>query len=133
MSAQGTAFEPRQLLPDERLLMRRRAQLATAGPPGWWEGELFLTSDRLFFLPIIMNDLIGDAAFWLAGLRYARAESAGVLCIADDDREATFRLQGIRILSRGARARTWVDAIDAARPAARPGSELAVRPDRVAG
>jgi hypothetical protein len=43
-------------------------------PPGWWEGTLVLTSDRLFFLSYVRNPLVDtEAAYWLADLEAAEA------------------------------------------------------------
>ena len=50
-SRSRTWFDSRMLLAGERFVRSATARLRTAAPPHWWEGELILTSDRLFFLP----------------------------------------------------------------------------------
>jgi len=67
-SRSHTWFDVEKLLPDEELIRTSAARVRTDAPPYWWEGELILTSDRLFFLPRVHNPLLGRVAFWLRDL-----------------------------------------------------------------
>jgi hypothetical protein len=92
MAPRHSWFDSAQLLPEERLLRESRARLRTPHPPFWWDGALVLTSDRLFFLPTVPNDLIGDAAFWLADIIDCNEAGARRLHVATAERTALFEL-----------------------------------------
>lgn len=96
-------FDDAMLLPGERLVRWGAARLCIDGPPGWWEGRLILTSERLFYLPDAERDRIGPAAFWLTELD-ASAGDGGRLLVRLDDEAATFDLPG-----------AWLDDIALAR------------------
>lgn len=76
MASRGVSwFDEEKLLPGESLIRQGAARVRTpAAPPGWWEGTLILTSDRLFFLSFVRNPLVDtEAAYWLAELEATEA------------------------------------------------------------
>ncbi|MEX2245165.1 MAG: hypothetical protein WEC75_00595 [Dehalococcoidia bacterium] len=116
-------FDKEKLLPDERLVRESPARLHSDAPPRWWEGELILTTDRLFFLPEVYNPLIGDAGFWLRDVVECDEAGRNRLRIAGDNAFATFELTaGVPSLSviTGRGAGEWRRAIARLIPQARP-------------
>lgn len=107
MRGQGW-FDDAMLLPGERLVRRGAARLCIDGPPGWWEGRLILTSERLFFLPDAGHDRIGPVAYWLTELEAGAADD-GRLLVRLEDEAATFDLPGA--WPRMRRVNSWVDDI----------------------
>jgi hypothetical protein len=85
-------FDSDKLFDDERLVRSAPARVRTAAPPHWWEGELILTSDRLFFLPAVDDPLLDDVAFWLLDLKDWRAANRNRLIVAASDAEHEFQL-----------------------------------------
>jgi hypothetical protein len=67
-SRSHTWFDAEKLLPGEELVRTGSARVRTDAPPYWWEGELILTTDRLFFLPHVENPFLQRVAFWLREL-----------------------------------------------------------------
>ena len=55
-------FDHEKLLPGESLVREGFARLRTVEPPYWWEGDLILTSERLFFLPNVHNPTKGRSS-----------------------------------------------------------------------
>jgi hypothetical protein len=121
-------FTDAQLLPAERLLRSAPARLRIPGPPYWWEGELFLTSDRLFFLPRVEHPRLGATAFWLRELAVATGTGRNRIGVRAGADTALFQLTKGPAGIIGNSARTWLAAIAAAQPAARTSSEF--RPER---
>ncbi len=114
-------FDSDMLLEDERLVRSAPARVRTAAPPHWWEGELILTSDRLFFLPAVDDPLLDDVAFWLIDLRDWRAASRNRLLVATADVEHEFQFIGAASVVLMARsAPRWVRDLTQLRAAARP-------------
>lgn len=114
-------FDAAKLLPGERLVRSGAVLLHIPRPPHWWDGTLYLTSDRLFFLPTVDHDRLGDATFWLHELSaMARARHQISVTIADE--RATFDFSGAAAALIRDRAAPWLRAIAAAQPDARPRS-----------
>ena len=61
-------FDAEKLLPGAKMLRAGVSRVRTDTPPYWWQGDLVLTSDRLFFLPHTANPLLARTAFWLHDL-----------------------------------------------------------------
>ena len=113
-------FDSDKLLGDERLVRNAPARVRTAAPPHWWEGELILTSDRLFFLPAVDDPLLDDVAFWLVDLTDWRAASRNRLLVETADAEHEFQLLGAGPVSLIARsAPRWARDLAQMRSAAR--------------
>ena len=121
-------FDDEKLFPGEQLVRTGRAWLRTGAAPKWWEGELILTTDRLFFLADVDNRTIGAAAFWLADVTDAAAAGRNRLMIIATDRHATFEIHdGSSARPRalmGKQQQPWLDAIAARRLDARPSAVL---------
>ena len=118
-------FDGDKLLPGERLLRSAPARIRTDAPPHWWEGELILTSDRLFFLPSVDEPFLDDAAFWLPDIASWRAGRRNRLLVVVDDVEREFELTSpapVALIARSAArwSRDLASARTAARAAARP-------------
>jgi hypothetical protein len=116
-------FDPHKLLPGERLVRDGFARLRTPAPPFWWEGDLILTSDRLFFLPNIDNPHAEPAAYWLAMVHGAERSGYSAIHIDAGDEHAVFEVAGHFnwlpwLASR--RVRDWLTDIKEARRRARP-------------
>ena len=116
-------FDPEKLLPGESLVRDGFARLRTDSPPYWWEGDLILTSERLFFLPNVGNPHARPAAYWLA--KVLGAERSGYSAIhVDAGREhAVFEVAGhfnwIPLVARR-RVTQWLADIQRVRRHARP-------------
>ncbi len=114
-------FGSEKLLPDERLLRSAPARIRTEAPPHWWEGELILTSDRLFFLPSVDEPFLDDAAFWLADVASWRSARRNRLLVAADGVEREFELTSPSPMPLvGRSAARWARDLANARAAARP-------------
>ena len=114
-------FDSDKLLPGERLLRSAPARIRTDAPPHWWEGELILTSDRLFFLPSVDEPFLDDAAFWLADIDSWRSARRNRLLVVVDDVEREFELmstQPVALIARS--APRWARDLASARAVARP-------------
>jgi hypothetical protein len=98
------------LLSGERIVRQARARLLASAPPHRWEGVLVVTTDRLLFVPDVYNELIGDAALWLAGLIDVNAPARERLHAATRERSFVFELPGLLATIRGV-ARGWVKTI----------------------
>lgn len=127
-------FDDEKLFPGERIMRAGRAWYRTGAAPKWWEGELILTTDRLFFLPNVDNRTIDRVAFWLTDVSSAREAGRNCLRIVAGSEEATFEAHdgssAALMALRGHRQQPWLDAIASLRPAARPYSVLAGEPRR---
>jgi hypothetical protein len=137
MASRGhTWFDDEKLLEGEEFVRSGIARVHTAAPPHWWEGELILTSDRLFFLPHVHNPFLPHTAFWLQEIHTAEPAGRGAIHVGTDDLEAIFRIPdtGKTILA-GKTASHWLRLIAAFRRAARPRTafEQETRPRRAAG
>jgi hypothetical protein len=135
-SRSHTWFDDEKLLSGEEFVRAGVARVHTEAPPHWWEGELVLTSDRLFFLPRVHNPFLPHVAFWLQEVRTAEPAGRGTIHVATDDNAAIFRITdtGPSILG-GRGAGQWLRLITAFRRAARPRTafEEEFRPRRAAG
>jgi hypothetical protein len=100
-------FDNEKLAPGERIVRTASARLRSDAPPYWWEGELVLTTERIFFLPFVISPLIDQVAFWLSEITHAGRLGRGRFRLAAGSVSASFELPGMQ------RARTWLDAIDA--------------------
>ena len=131
-SRSRTWFDSDMLLAGERLVRSATARLQTAAPPHWWEGELILTSDRLFFLPFAEHPLLPDAAFWLDDVAECAANGRNRFRIAAAEVDATFELTGATPLAAfGRNCAGWLRDVERLREAARPRESLEGR--RAAG
>lgn len=119
-------FDAEKLLPGESLIREAPVRLRTPSPPGWWEGTLILTSDRLFFLPAIRNPLIrGHVAYWLADLEESAVgrNLLRVHKLGSAVPPVTLQFLGPRLGPRGIlgeRGKIWMFEIRRARTHARP-------------
>ncbi len=115
-------FDDEKLFPGERIARAGRAWYRTAAAPGWWEGELILTTDRLFFLPNVDNASIGSVAFWLRDVTAATA-GRNRFTIAAGDEHAVFEAHdGSSVASAallGIRQEPWLETIASLRGNAR--------------
>lgn len=129
-------FDDDKLLPGEEFVRSGVARVQTEAPPHWWEGELVLTSDRLFFLPHVHNPFLPHTAFWLEELHTVEPAGRGAIHIATADNAAVFRISdtGTAIIA-GRAAGNWLRLITAFRRAARPriAFEQELTPRRAAG
>ncbi|MEX2227777.1 MAG: hypothetical protein WEB52_15175 [Dehalococcoidia bacterium] len=120
-------FDAEKLLGGESLIRQAPARLRTpAAPPGWWEGTLVLTSDRLFFLSFVQNPLVDtEAAYWLADLEATEAGRNRVRVYPRGNRGAsvTFQMLGSRLDPQGIlgeRGKAWLHELIRAQLRARP-------------
>lgn len=137
MASRGhTWFDDEKLLTGEEFVRSGVVRVHTAAPPHWWEGELILTSDRLFFLPRVHNPFLPHTAFWLHEVHTVESAGRGAIHIATDENEAIFRIPdtGAAIIA-GRTAGHWQRLINAFRRTARPRTafEQEFRPRRAAG
>ncbi len=126
-------FDDAKLLPAERMVRYGPARLRIPGPPYWWEGTLTLTSDRIFFIPLIDHPDLDVTAFWLCDLLTSTSDARNRFAVASADTKATFNLIGPKAGPAGIvsnQARTWLEAIDELRRDARPRSAFADQPRR---
>jgi hypothetical protein len=125
-------FDDAKLLPSERLIRSGTVRLRIPGPPYWWEGELILTTDRLFFLPYVEHPRLGATAFWLHEVAATVAAGRNRFATRTAEQKATFQLIGPGRGPAGLigdQAKPWLAAIALAQPAARPSAEC-TRPAR---
>jgi hypothetical protein len=116
-------FDDAKLLPSERPVRSATARLRMSGPPYWWEGALILTSDRLFFLPYVDHPRLSGAAFWLHELSGIERAGRNRFSARVGEDTATFQIVGSQPGPAGLigdRAASWVAAIRAVQPGARP-------------
>lgn len=117
-------FDNDKLLPDERLVRSVPARIRTDAPPHWWEGELVLTSDRLFFLPSVDGPFLSDVAYWLTDIASCRAGRRNRLLVASGGVEREFELTSSRPVALvGYSAARWARDVACARQHARPRPE----------
>ena len=126
-------FDDAKLLPEERMVRSGLARLRIPGPPYWWEGTLTLTSDRIFFLPLVDHPNLAVTAFWLYDLLTSTSDARNRFAVASPNHKATFSLIGqkagpVGIISN--QARGWLQAIDELRRDARPRSAFEGDPRR---
>lgn len=111
----GSWFDEEQLLPGERLIRSGLARLRTDVTPRWWEGQLILTTDRLFFLPFVENPLTADVAFWVRDLVQTSRAGRNRLFVQGESYDALFQLRGARpglADITGVRDAAWLRDID---------------------
>jgi hypothetical protein len=120
-------FDREKLLPDESLIRQGPVRVRTPlAPPGWWEGTLVLTSDRLFFLSFVHNPLVDtEAAYWLADIEVSEAGRNRLRVHPKGNRAAsvTFQFLGARLDLQGLfgeRGSAWRDEVVRAQLRARP-------------
>jgi hypothetical protein len=130
-------FDEEKLFPHERIVRSSRAWMRTPQASRYWEGEIVLTTDRLFFLPQVENPLVGRAAYWLASVTSLTPAGRHEFQISDGESQTTFHILGDHapisdVLSN--RAHVWIGEISALRPHARaPEVFAAPAPRRAAG
>jgi hypothetical protein len=126
-------FDREKLLPGEKLVRDGFARLRTQSPPFWWEGDLILTSERLFFLPNVQNPLAEPAAYWLAKVLGATRNGYSAININAGAEHATFEVAGhfnwLPFIARR-RVEKWLADINAARRHALPPRAFEQRDDR---
>ena len=137
MASRGQSwFDPEKLLPGEEFVRAGAVRVRTDAPPYWWEGELVLTSDRLFFLPHVENPFLSAIAFWLHDLIDTGPAGRNRLHVRTTDDAALFHVidAGPAAVTGRAFSR-WLALIDTHRRMARPGSafESDPRSRRAAG
>ncbi len=125
-------FDEAKLLPDERLVRSGAVLLHIPRAPYWWDGTLFLTSDRLFYLPTVDHERLGDHAFWLYELA-ARAPGRHQIRVTVAGEQTTFDFSGAAAALFHDRGAPWLRAIADARPEARPRSAFETPRRRAAG
>jgi len=114
-------FDVDKLLEGERLLRSMPARIRTDAPPHWWEGELILTSDRLFFLPSVDVPSLDDAAFWLCDVASWRTAGRNRLLVVIGGVRREFELAAPATAGLiGRSAARWARDLARARAAARP-------------
>jgi len=120
-------FDKEKLLPGETLIRQSQTRVRTpSAPPGWWEGTLVLTSDRLFFLSSVRNPLVDtEAAYWLTTIEAAEAGRNGLRVHPKGNRGAsvTFQFRGARLdlaALFGELGRNWLHDVTRAQLRARP-------------
>jgi hypothetical protein len=123
--ATSSWFDKEKLLPGETMVLDAPVRLRTPSPPGWWEGTLVLTSDRIFFLPYVHNPLTRPIAFWLADIEELPAgrNRLRIRKTATGNPSATFQFLGPRLGPRGIlgeRGKIWLYQVRRARRHARP-------------
>jgi hypothetical protein len=117
-----TWFDSGKLLEGERLVRSAPARVRTDAPPYWWEGELILTSERLFFLPAVENPLLSDIACWLVDLKECRPAGRNRFRVAAAELDRTFRLLSLSPAGvLGFTATSWVRDIERLRGNLRSG------------
>lgn len=123
---QRSWFEQSMLLAGESLVREERIRIRIDAPPGWWEGAVVLTTERLFVLQDVTHPSGPHVAFWLSEID--RVERVGRQRFAIHDRadNAVELAMTSPVVGRivGKRARGLVDAIEALRPAARTPKEI---------
>jgi hypothetical protein len=129
-------FDREKLLPGESLVREGFARLRTHEPPYWWEGDLILTSERLFFLPNVHNPLAEPAAYWLAKVLGANRDGYSAIVIDAGAEHATFQVAGhfnwLPWVARR-RVKAWLGDIKFASRRARPPRAFEQRDDRAVG
>lgn len=130
-----TWFDDSQLLRGESIVREGRARMRIAGAPGWWEGTLIATTDRMVFLPATEHPSGAHIALWMSDVRRAAAEGGCLRVTGPDGVSALIEpdagMFGVPALI-GATASSWRRTISALRGSARPGFVLA-RPGSAAG
>ena len=132
----NTWFDESKLLPGERIVRQATVRLRIETPPWWWSGTLFLTTDRLFFLPLVQHPLEGATAFWLADIARHTSSGHNRFVVAATAGAATFEIDGPAVSPiglAGRRARPWIEAIAELKPMARPAKAFDHRSHRAAG
>jgi len=127
-----TWFDSRKVLEGERLVRSAPVRVRTEAPPYWWEGELILTSERLFFLPSVENPLLGDVACWLGDVVECRTIGRNRFRMAAQGLDRTFQLLSLRPAAvLGFTAASWVRDVERLRGAL--GSRSPLQGHRAAG
>ena len=114
-------FDAQKLLLHEKMVRAGVARVRTDTPPYWWEGDLVLTSDRLFFLPHVANPLLPRTAFWLHDLIDVGPAGRNRLHLRTTHEAALFQVLDVgpgAAIGRGAAA--WLRLIETHRRYARP-------------
>jgi hypothetical protein len=129
-------FDAKQLLPGEELVRTGTVRVRTDTPPFWWQGDLVLTTDRLFFLPHVENPFLARVAFWLHDLIDIGPAGRNRLHVRTGEDAALFQAldRGPKAVA-GRAAGSWLRMIQKHRRSARPARafEPPSRPRRVAG
>lgn len=122
-SRSQSCFDAKKLLPGEKMIRAGVSRVRTDTPPYWWEGDLVLTTDRLFFLPHTANPLLARAAFWLHELTDSGPAGRNRLHVRTTNEAALFQIidsgPGAMI---GRSATAWLKLIERNRRTGRPAS-----------
>jgi hypothetical protein len=127
MASRGQSwFEPSMLLAGESLVREDRVRIRIDAPPGWWEGAIVLTTERLFVLPDVTHPSEPHVAFWLSEISSVDRLSRQRFAVHDRCGNAVEIAMTSPAVARIVRkpAQALVDAIEALRPAARTQAEV---------
>jgi hypothetical protein len=114
-------FDAEKLLRGEELVRSGSARLRIDTPPYWWEGELVLTTDRIFFLPHVMHGLLPHTAFWLRDILDAGPAGRNRLHVRTRGDAALFQVLAFSArATAGIAAADWLRALRASTRIARP-------------
>ncbi len=113
----GSWFGDAQLMPGERVIRTGAARIRIEARPGWWEGRLVLTSDRLCFLPEAEHPDVGTTAVWISDVRHAAPLGKNRLLVSSVDTDLLLELLGVPISPVGLLGPAWrvVDRRDRSR------------------
>jgi hypothetical protein len=101
-------FGGEKLLPGERMVRRCPARMLSTLPPHRWQGDIFLTTRRVFFLPETDHPLLERAAFWLEDVLDARLGGGTRLVASTWGRLVVFELP---LSVRRDTARSWAASV----------------------
>ena len=122
-SRSHTWFDAEKLLHGEELIRSGPARLRTDTPPFWWEGDLILTSDRLFFLPHGTHASLPQVAFWLYDLLDVSPAGSNRVLLRTEGEAALFHILESGPFPLGGRAfDRWLRLITRQMRTARPAS-----------
>ncbi|MBI5289607.1 MAG: hypothetical protein HY873_11610 [Chloroflexi bacterium] len=114
-------FDAEKLLPGEDFVRAGVVRARIDVAPYWWQGELVLTSDRLFFLPDVEHPLISSIAFWLHDLIDTGPAGRNRLHVRTTNEAALFQVLATGPAAVAGHAFAgWLRLIDSHRRMARP-------------
>jgi len=125
-------FDREKLFAAERIVRSSRAWMQVPYA-GHWEGELILTTDRLFFLPHVDHAVLGNAAFWLTDITAVIQDGRNRVEVWTQAGRRVFELRGEHggvtdLVAR--RATAWCDDVTSLRVEARSPERLGVHSQR---
>ena len=116
-----TWFDAEKLLQGEELVRSGPARVRIDTSPFWWEGDLVLTSDRLFYLPHGTHASLRRVAFWLYDLIDVGPAGRNRILLRTDGEAALFHLLDSGPFALGGRASDrWLRLITRQMRTARP-------------